>query len=205
MADSRVYWPSQPLWPVGSPRQENSPSAPARGKETSFAEILGREERKVSFSQHALQRLRDRESALRAQKLAQIRAVDELHDEEPLACDHALVKHGDDAGVNDSCGRARLAAESCDEILGVCQVRVHDLECDRAIKAFILRDVDGGHAATRQPARHPVPFVDEEADQRVRLVECLFVAHLLDSMGVFAKSLEVPTSVRRMNGVLLRS
>ena len=107
--------------------------------------------------------------------------------------------------MNDSCGRARLAAESCDEILRVCQVRVHDLEGDGAIKAFILRDVDGGHAATRQPARHPVPFVDEEADQRVRLVECLFVAHLLDSMGVFAKTLEVPTSVRRMNGVLLRS
>ena len=149
--------------------------------------------------------LRDREGPLRAQQLAQVRAVDELHDEEPLARDHALVKHGDDAGMNDSCGRARLAAEACDEILGVCQVRVHDLEGDGAIKAFILRDVDGGHAATRQPARHPVPFVDEEANQRVRLVECLFIAHLLDSMGVFAKSLEVPTSVRRMNGVVLRS
>ncbi len=150
------------------------------------------------------QRLWDRESALRAQKLAQIGAVDELHDEETLTRDHALIKHGDDARMNDACSGARLAPESGDEILGVCQVRVHDLERDGPIKAFILRDVDGGHAATRQPARHPVPFVDEEADQRVRLVECLFIAHLLDSMGVFAKSLEVPTSVRRMNGVVLR-
>ena len=137
--------------------------------------------------------------------MAQVRAVDELHDEEPLARDHALIKHRDDTGMNDACSGARLAPETGDEILRVRQVRVHDLERDGAIKAFILRDVDGGHAATRQPARHPVPFVDEEADQRVRLVECLFIAHLLDSMGVFAKSLEVPTSVRRMNGVVLRS
>ena len=72
MADSRVYWPSQPLWPVGSPRQENSPSVPARGKETSFAEILGREERKVSFSQHALQRLRDRDLDLGEGELAKL-------------------------------------------------------------------------------------------------------------------------------------
>lgn len=72
MADSRVYWPSQPLWPVGSPRQENSPSALARGKETSFAEILGREERKVSFSQHALQRLRDRDLDLGEGGLAKL-------------------------------------------------------------------------------------------------------------------------------------
>ena len=150
------------------------------------------------------QRLRDRESTLRAQQLAQVCTVDELHDEEPLARDHALIKDRDYAGMNDACGGACLTAEARNEILGVRQVRVHDLECDGAIKAFILRDVDGGHAATRQPARHPVPFVDEEADQRVRLVECLFIAHLLDSMGVFAKSLEVPTSVRRMNGVVLR-
>ena len=64
MADSRVYWPSQPLWPVGSPQREHPQSAPTRGKGTSFAEILGREERKVSFSQHALQRLRDRDLEL---------------------------------------------------------------------------------------------------------------------------------------------
>ena len=107
--------------------------------------------------------------------------------------------------MNNARGGACFATEACNEIRGVCQVRVHDLEGDGAIEAFILRDVDGGHAATRQPARHPVPFVDEESDQRVRLVECLFIAHLLDSMGVFAKSLEVPTSVRRMNGVVLRS
>ena len=107
--------------------------------------------------------------------------------------------------MNDAGCRSGLTTESCDEILGVREVWVHDLQGDGAIEAFILRDVDGGHAATRQPARHPVPFVDEESDQRVRLVECLFIAHLLDSMGVFAKSLEVPTSVRRINGVVLRS
>ena len=107
--------------------------------------------------------------------------------------------------MHDARGGTRLAAEASNKVLGVRQVRVHNLQSDGAIKAFILRDVHGGHAATRQPARHSVPFVDEEADQRVRLVECLFIAHLLDSMGVFAKSSEVPTSVRRMYAVVLRS
>lgn len=64
MADSRVYWPSQMLWPVGSPQREHPQSVKPRGKETSFAEILGQEERKVHFSQHSLQRLRDRGLAL---------------------------------------------------------------------------------------------------------------------------------------------
>ena len=50
------------------------------------------------------QRLRDRESALRAQQLAQVCAVDELHDEEPLTRDYALIEHGDDAGMNDARG-----------------------------------------------------------------------------------------------------
>ena len=137
--------------------------------------------------------------------MAQVRSVDQFHHEEALAGDDALIEDGDDTGMNDARCGACLAAEACDEVLGVREVRVHNLQGDRAVEAFVLGDVHGGHAATRQPARHPVPFVDEEADQRVRLVECLFIAHLLDSMGVFAKLSEVPTSVRRTNGVVLRS
>ena len=151
------------------------------------------------------QGLGNSKGALRAQQLAQVRSVDEFHDEEALTGDDTLVEDGDDTGVHDACCGSCLAAEACDEVLGVRQVRVHDLEGDGSIKAFVLCDVHGGHAATREPARHSVPFVDEEADQRVRLVECLFIAHLLDSMGVFAKLSEVPTSVRRVNGVVLRS
>ena len=38
------------------------------------------------------QRLRDREGTLRSQELAQISSVDELHHEEALSGDHALIE-----------------------------------------------------------------------------------------------------------------
>ena len=61
MADSRVYWPSQPLWPVGDPVSTSRRDVSSSAKSSSFAEILARENKKVSFSQHALQRLQDRQ------------------------------------------------------------------------------------------------------------------------------------------------
>lgn len=58
MTGSRIYWPDRPLLPV-------QPQADSRAKERAnetgggFAEILAQRQT-VSFSQHALQRLRDR-------------------------------------------------------------------------------------------------------------------------------------------------
>ena len=93
--------------------------------------------------------LRDRKGTLCAQQLAQVRSVDQFHHEEALAGDDALIEDGDDTGMNDARCGACLAAEACDEVLGVREVRVHDLQGDRALKAFVLGDVHGGHAATR--------------------------------------------------------
>ena len=137
------------------------------------------------------QRLRDCEGTLRAQELAEGGSVNELHHKESLSGDHALIEDGNDARVNNAGCGACLTAEACDEILGVRQVWVHDLQSDGAVQALVLGDVHGCHAAARQTARDSVSFVDQEPDQRVGLVECLFVAHLVDSMRVFAKIWEV--------------
>ena len=107
------------------------------------------------------QRLGDREGALRAQELAQVRAVDEFHDEESLARHDPLVEDRDDAGVHDARGRACLASETLDECGRVCQVRVHHFEGDGPVESLILGDVHGSHAAAGQPAGDPVSFVDQ--------------------------------------------
>lgn len=99
--------------------------------------------------------------------------------------------------MHDARGRARLAAETLDECGRVCQVRVHHFEGDGPVESLILGDVHGSHAAAGQPAGDPVSFVDQQADQRIGLVECSLVTHLVDSMGVFVKSAEVRASVRR--------
>ena len=134
------------------------------------------------------QRLRDGEGALCGEQGAQIRPVDPLQDEEALPGDDALVEDGDDARVNDAGGGARLAPEAFDKRRRFCQVRVHDFERNGALEALVLGDIHGGHAASGQPARDTVALVDQHSNQRVGLVVCFLVAHLVDSMGVFGKS-----------------
>ena len=122
-----------------------------------------------------------------------------------MARDNTLVENGDDPWVNDSRGRACLSAKARDEVLGIGKVGVHDLEGNGTVKALVLRDVHRRHATAGKPTHDPVSFVDQEADQRIGLVECLFIAHLVDSMGSFAQSTEMRVSERRRLGVVLRS
>ena len=93
--------------------------------------------------------LGDRERSLCGQQLAQIGSVNQLHHEEALPGDDALIENGHDTRVNDASGGARLAAETRDKILGVCQVGMHDLEGDGALQALVLGDVHGCHATAR--------------------------------------------------------
>ncbi|MBQ9377271.1 MAG: flagellar protein [Schwartzia sp.] len=71
MADNRIYWPSRPILPVGE-RSVNR--AEVIGKQSpAFADLLKSQSGKqVSFSQHALQRLRDRQINLGEQELAKL-------------------------------------------------------------------------------------------------------------------------------------
>lgn len=64
---SRILWQQQPLMPTPS-----TPSTPPASKPTSFANVLHREQNRVSFSQHAMQRLQTRNLGLTAQDLAKL-------------------------------------------------------------------------------------------------------------------------------------
>lgn len=72
MADARVYWPSQPLLPIkNAVGESHQKPVPQSGKD-SFAAILAAQTSKVSFSQHALQRLRERRLDFDAQALQKL-------------------------------------------------------------------------------------------------------------------------------------
>lgn len=70
MADNKIFWSSQPILPIGNPAvsrpQQDEKSA------SSFADVLASQERKVKFSKHANERLRDRRIDLSEQELAKL-------------------------------------------------------------------------------------------------------------------------------------
>ena len=74
MADLRIYLQSQPLVPVGNTVQTRSRSNTVKANtgSASFADILAKAEKKVNFSQHALQRMQDRSLGLSEQDLAKL-------------------------------------------------------------------------------------------------------------------------------------
>ena len=47
---------------------------------------------------------------------------------------------------------------------------VHDLDRDPAFEPQVGGHVDGRHAAARDARAHPIPAVDQTADQRVGLL-----------------------------------
>lgn len=74
MADSRIYFQSQPILPVTgtgvgqSRRVQGNPAAAG----TSFADILSNASKKVSFSNHAMQRMESRNLNLSDQDLQKL-------------------------------------------------------------------------------------------------------------------------------------
>ncbi|MBQ7516655.1 MAG: flagellar protein [Schwartzia sp.] len=72
MADARIYWSPQPILPAGVPAPGRPADAPAAEKKPSFADILAGEESRVSFSQHALQRIQDRQIDFSRQDLTKL-------------------------------------------------------------------------------------------------------------------------------------
>lgn len=79
----------------------------------------------------------------------------------------ALVKNGDNAGMDDACSGAGFASEAGDEVGGLCQVRMHDFQGDGTVQSLIVRDVNSCHPAARKFAVDAVALVDEHPDERV--------------------------------------
>ncbi len=71
MADPRIYLQSQPLLPIGN-QSKSSRTIASTAKGSSFADALNQAEKRVTFSQHALQRMQNRQLDLSEQDLAKL-------------------------------------------------------------------------------------------------------------------------------------
>lgn len=70
MADSRIYLQTQPLIPLGG---HSSPATNSSVKSAeSFADILAQASGKITFSQHALQRMQSRNLQLNEQDMTKL-------------------------------------------------------------------------------------------------------------------------------------
>jgi hypothetical protein len=90
-----------------------------------------------------------------------------LHDEVGDVAVAALVEDGHDTAVVELGGGARLPLEALRELLVVAEPGVHDLDGDRTVEPFVVPEEDAGHAAPRDPLRHPVPAVEDTSDERI--------------------------------------
>lgn len=73
MADSRLYFHTKPLMPVDNHiLQAQDKVLHGEQGRASFADVLKAEEQKVSFSQHAMARLQERNLAFTQQELAKL-------------------------------------------------------------------------------------------------------------------------------------
>ena len=79
------------------------------------------------------------QGALGAEDVAQVPALDQLHDHEVGAVVLAPVVDGDDVGVGEVGGGLGLAAEALDERLAGGELAVEDLDRDLAAEAPVLR------------------------------------------------------------------
>jgi hypothetical protein len=116
---------------------------------------------------HDLQGLAGAEPALLPHQVTQGPARHVLHRQEHGAVVGALVVDGDDVGVGQPGGRLGLADEPGHELLVLGQLRMHHLDGDRAVEPAVQGEVDGGHAATRQPRLDVVTTVEHAPDQGV--------------------------------------
>ena len=73
MSDSRIFFPSQPILPVDNSSLNHRRAADtAVTKGATFADLLQQSSNKVMFSNHALQRLKDRNLTFSEQDLAKL-------------------------------------------------------------------------------------------------------------------------------------
>lgn len=72
MADTGIFFNTQPILPLGNASANRTYQDNQKVTGASFADILAGAQKKVSFSQHALQRLQDRSLSLNSQQLQKL-------------------------------------------------------------------------------------------------------------------------------------
>jgi flagellar operon protein len=79
MADSRIYLQSQPLLPIGNTTSAAVNTGKAQKTDGSFADFLSQVEKRLTFSQHALERMQSRNLDFSAQDMVRLRdTVDKM-------------------------------------------------------------------------------------------------------------------------------
>ncbi len=117
------------------------------GLDVAVHDALGvRELERVADLAHDRQRARHVE-LFAAQELAQVDALDVLHQQPAAALRAAGVVDADDVGVREARERVGLALEARGEAGFVAGARDEDLERDPAAEGALARLVDGTHAA----------------------------------------------------------
>ena len=134
-------------------------------------DITVRDTGRVRGGQPGQDALDDVERLTRAQPGALVQQVPQgpaghiLHGQVQDAPVGALVVHGDHVRVGKPGDRPGLGDEPPDEVLVVGELRMHDLQRDRAVEPSIGAQVDGRHPAVREMGLHPVPAIKELADR----------------------------------------
>ena len=97
-----------------------------------------------------VQGLEGRQPTLLSEHFSQVAAIDEFHDHKPDAKNGILAKiiHVQDVGVTDASHGFGLGAEGLNEVSVATQIGREDLHRHRAVKAHLLRQIDGSHAAS---------------------------------------------------------
>ena len=115
---------------------------------------------------HQPQGLLDRQRSC-CDEVAQRGPLDVLHDEVGHPVEAALVEDGHHTRVGQTCRGPRLTAEARDEVGGVGQVGVHELERHGSVQAPVMSAVDGGHPATRKAVDDLVARVDQPTNEGI--------------------------------------
>ena len=100
-------------------------------------------------------------------EVAQRGPLDILHDEVGHPVEAALVEDCHHAGVGQACRGPGLTAEARDEVGGVGQVCVHELERHGPVQATVMGAVDGGHTAARKAIDDLVARVDQPTNKGI--------------------------------------
>ena len=101
MADPRIYLSTQPLLPVSNPSSASSATSQKKSA-TSFADALTKAEKKVSFSQHALERMQSRNLDLSDQDLDKLDDTVEKMAQTPSSAPRGEIHYFlTDAGLRD--------------------------------------------------------------------------------------------------------
>ena len=64
-------------------------------------------------------------------------------------------------------GSAGFAAKTCDEVLGIGEVGVHDFDRDGAVHTVVVGDVHRCHSAAGESADDPITIVEEGTDEGI--------------------------------------